>query len=235
MSSPESIVLADSLGIIASGVSQAIDIIGSRYAARLNIELEDVVGEVSIRFETSQGGTLWKVISDTFTESCAISIGGVERLLQASWQVSEGGSARLSITGESHQCYATLADLVRYGLPEKALQGVSTSERIEQLLASSALADGPLHAAGFILPLISWGDDLREAVASIAAANCLTQKGFSPGGSDDIIIDRGERRRRWLDGIGDGGRISPMTRGTPPVVVPASAVVVSRPRRGSFL
>lgn len=235
MSSPESIVLAGSITIDGNGVSQAIDIAPARYAARLNIEITDVVGEVSIRFETSQGGTLWKVISDTFTESCSVSIGGVERLLQASWQVSPGSSARLTITGESHQCYASLADLTRYGLPEHALADISISERIEQLLAASSIADGPLYAAGFTLPLLSWGDDLREAVASIAAANCLIQRGFSPEGSDQTIVDRGERRRRWLDGIGDGGRISPMTKGTPPQVVPASAVVVSRPRRGSFL
>lgn len=235
MSSPESIVLADSLEINASGVSQAIDIAGSRCAARLNVELTDVQGEVSVRFETSQSGTLYKVVSPEINESCSISIGGVERLLQAAWTVSEGGSARLTITGESHQCYATLADLVRYGLPEHALQDVPITERVEQLLAASSIADGPLYAAGFVLPLISWGDDLREAVASIAAANCLVQRGFSPEGSDQTIVDRGERRRRWLDGIGDGGRISPLTRGTPPQVVPASAVVVSRRRRGSFL
>lgn len=236
MSSPEAFALADALAVNADGASPSVEITGARYAARLTVELSDVSGEVSVQIEASRDGVSWRALGEAIEADEALSlsttVGGVERFLRASWRVEPGASARITVTGEAHQSYATLSDLVRYGLPEGALQGVSDSERVEQLLAASAIADGPLAAAGFVLPLISWGDDLREAVASIAAAGCLVHRGFSPEGSDGVIIERGEARRKWLDGVGDGGRISPATKGTPPPVVAAGAVVVSKPRRG---
>lgn len=236
MSSPEAITLAKALVVAADGVSPSVEITGARYAARLLVWLANVSGEVSVSIETSCDGLEWRALGEPIaadeTLSLSTTIGGVERFLRVAWQAEPGTSARLTVTGEAHQSYATLQDLVRFGIPDHALAGVPDSERVEQLLAASAFADGPLHAAGFILPLVSWGDDLREAVASIAAAGCLVHRGFSPEGSDGVIIERGEARRKWLDGVGDGGRISPATKGTPPPVVAAGGVVISKPRRG---
>lgn len=235
MSSSQSITLVEPQSIGGSGASAALDL-GVRHAARLTLDVAAVGGTLSVTVETSRDGILWRLAGAFSAVATAgaswLSVGGLERYARATWSVSASGSATFSVGGDAHQVYASPQDLARYGLPAQALVGIAPSDLVEQLLAASALADGPLSAAGFLLPLLAWGDDLREAVAVIAAEGCLAQRGFSATGDDQTIVDRATRRRTWLSSIGDGGVLSPETKGTPPEVVAASAIVVSLPRRG---
>lgn len=233
MSSPQHIILAN-VTASGDGVSAGLDIGAGRSVARFTLDVTAATGPLVVTVETSRDEVTWRAVG-TFPEASApavleLALGGLERFVRASWTTAT--SATFALEGDAHQVYATARDVVRYGLPERALSGIPAEDVVAQLLAASALADGPLAAAGFLLPLLAWGDDLREAVAVIAAEGCLVQRGFSPTGDDQTIVDRASRRRTWLSNIGDGGVLSPATVGTPPAVVPAGGVVVSRPRRG---
>lgn len=100
--------------------------------------------------------------------------------------------------------YADTTDLTRLGLPSAALTGVSTQTQEDALDAASAYADSYLRAR-YVVPFTTWGDDLRQAVAAIAAETLLTTRGFSPAaGRDDVVSARADRARSWLRDVSSG-------------------------------
>lgn len=99
--------------------------------------------------------------------------------------------------------YATLEDLTRLGLPERALAGIPQEALEAALEGASRLADSYLQAR-YRLPLSAWGADLRRAVAILAAYDILSVRGFAPEGPDEHLRLRAEDAIRWLEGVAKG-------------------------------
>jgi phage gp36-like protein len=94
--------------------------------------------------------------------------------------------------------YATAADLASLGLSAQALSVITLDEQNEALLGASNDADGYLGSK-FILPLISWGTDLKRAVCQLAAYDLLSQRGYNPEAGGNVTIrDRAKDARDWL-------------------------------------
>lgn len=111
--------------------------------------------------------------------------------------------------------YATRTDLTRLGLRAEALTGVSTEAQDAALEAASDVADSYLRSR-YALPFTSWGDDLRRAVAAIAALDIMSARGFNPAnGSDDVLVQRQRDAIAWLRDVAQaratvsGGATSP--------------------------
>lgn len=100
--------------------------------------------------------------------------------------------------------YATTTDLSRFGVASAALTGLSTATQEASLDAASSIADGYLGCR-FGLPLSAWGDDLRRAVAMLAAYDLLSGRGLDPrNGTDAHIRLRYEDALAWLRDVGRG-------------------------------
>jgi phage gp36-like protein len=89
--------------------------------------------------------------------------------------------------------YAERTDLTSLGLIGNALANVSTTMQDAALDAASATADSYLQSR-YVLPLVTWGVDLKRAVCIIAAYDLLTTRGYSPAGNVDENF-----RQRYLD------------------------------------
>ena len=102
--------------------------------------------------------------------------------------------------------YATTTDFTALGLPAAALGSIDPTAAIA---AASARADGYL-ASRYTLPLVTWGEDLRDAVCAIAAYTLLSQRGFNPDAAADANVrDRYLDAIRWLEGI-SASRVTPV-------------------------
>jgi phage gp36-like protein len=99
--------------------------------------------------------------------------------------------------------YATLAELSKFGRAGKALDGLDTSTRTEQLEAASRVADGYLRGR-VTLPLKGpFGKDLVQAVCKIAAFELLGNLGLNPEVEQDLSKARSESIA-WLRDIASG-------------------------------
>ena len=101
--------------------------------------------------------------------------------------------------------YAELDDLARLGLKRLATAGLPDADLLAALDAASELADGYLRSQ-YLLPLISWGADLRRHVAMIAAWDVLTaQRGFNADApAEQIWLTRYEQAIGWLRDVAKG-------------------------------
>lgn len=99
--------------------------------------------------------------------------------------------------------YADVADLYRLALRQAALSGILVADQNAALEAASRVADSYLQAR-YKLPLTAWGDDLRRAVAIIAAYDLLAGRGFTPEGADEHVRLRYEDALRWLRDVSLG-------------------------------
>jgi phage gp36-like protein len=106
--------------------------------------------------------------------------------------------------------YATVPDLVKYGLASGTLDGdLDAGQQLDALNAASTFADGYLRSQ-YTLPLIApYPADLVEAVCKIAAYNLLSVRGLNPElGADQNYRDRYKDALAWLTEVGMG-HISP--------------------------
>ncbi len=94
--------------------------------------------------------------------------------------------------------YAVIADLTSYGIPASALATISDDIKTSALDAASERVDGYLRSR-YRLPLVSWGNDIREATVVIALWIILNRRGFMPSAGSDITIrERYEDTLAWL-------------------------------------
>lgn len=113
--------------------------------------------------------------------------------------------------------YATLSDLYALGVPASVISTVSVPTQQAKLDAANAKVESYLNTK-FRLPLGSWGADLREASAVIAAYECVVERGFDPEhAGDKVLKDRAEAAIKWLEGISNGDIIPVVTEGPPTV------------------
>jgi len=100
--------------------------------------------------------------------------------------------------------YADTTDLTRLGLPATALTGIATEALDDALDAASAEADSYLRAR-YVVPFTTWGADLKQCVAALAAETILTSRGYNPeAGRDDVVSARAARWRTWLRDVSAG-------------------------------
>lgn len=133
--------------------------------------------------------------------------------------------------------YASRADVALLGLPQHVLDALASDEVgaaavVDQALAAaSSLADSYLRSR-YRLPLVSWGDDLRERVCHLAAYQLLSVRGFNPElGADQNIRLRYEDAITWLKAIA-AGLVHPDVQDSAPTPLGVAPAIVSAPPRG---
>lgn len=120
--------------------------------------------------------------------------------------------------------YATRQDLERLALPGFALTELYPQVENEEgdlvenpdlaatiddaLTAASSVMDSYLSAR-FIMPIITWGEDLRRCCTIIAAYDLMTVRGHAPMGPDENLRLRYLDLLKWLADIA-AGKIHPI-------------------------
>jgi phage gp36-like protein len=197
MSNPLAVTLHGLAAETTSGASAALDLGTVRNALRLVLDVEAITAAASltVAIQTSPTGTGgWVAVAAfdavTATTSVEQSFGSLQRFVRAAWTIT-GATPSISfgLAGVAHVTYAKVRDLTTLGIATKALQTVSVHDKVESLLAASAIADRYL-CRQFTLPLASWGDDLRRMVAQIAVYDLMAVRGFQPQGVDELIVKR---------------------------------------------
>jgi len=94
--------------------------------------------------------------------------------------------------------YASVSDLITYGLPATALGALSPAQQNAALESASKVVDSYLRGR-YALPLTAWGSEITEATCRIAAYNLLNVRGYnSAAGADENIAARYEQTILWL-------------------------------------
>lgn len=103
--------------------------------------------------------------------------------------------------------YAVRADMYQLSASAQAFTNVATADQDAALATASRTADSYLTRR-FVLPLISWDVDLKQAVTDIAAYRLLRARGFNPTKGDAEQMRLGyEDAIKWLKQVGDGAAI----------------------------
>lgn len=98
----------------------------------------------------------------------------------------------------------TDAELLQLGLPGAAISVVGITVRDEARAAASAEALSYVKKRA-TLPLLSWGSDLRRAVAHLATYDLMVYRGFDPGSeSGALIVKRRDDAILWLRDVARG-------------------------------
>lgn len=128
--------------------------------------------------------------------------------------------------------YATPLDFDTHGIRPAALPAsITPADKQAAIDAASARADGYLGAR-FRLPLISWGDDLKQAVCAIAAFELIAARvGFNPEANHNLVIlTRKEDSIRWLEQVSRGHITPANIVETAPPAASVSKVYCNKPR-----
>ncbi|MEM7734439.1 MAG: phage protein Gp36 family protein [Deinococcota bacterium] len=80
--------------------------------------------------------------------------------------------------------YLTAAQLDTGHLPSDVQNKATEVEKDQAISAASAEADSYLRAAGYTLPLTTWGDDLRSNVGWLAAFRLISKLQMLPEPAD---------------------------------------------------
>lgn len=250
MSSTLAVSLHASTSETTSGTSANVDLL-QRTALELVLNVTATAGTaptLDLLVETSaDGSTGWRE-AGRFDRASDVGplaqvIASCSRWVRLKWTI--GGSAgpgfTFSVAGDAVIVYATPADIAVHGISAAALENVTIEAQHRSLRASTDRINRALLAAGYILPLLSWGDDIRRDCCAISAYDILTTRGVDPDTIDTWI------RLRYLELVGEPGRkgeldkiaegklkppdIVDSTSG-PPATGAFGAAVVSLPRRG---
>lgn len=129
--------------------------------------------------------------------------------------------------------YATQADLESHGVGGSAFAELPSNVIEDALSSASATADEYL-AQRFALPIVSWGTQLRAAVASIAAHQLFGVRGYNPSlGPDEVVRQRFKDAMDWLRDVREGSAAGVgIVDSSPSDTETRHVIVVSRPRRG---
>lgn len=242
MAQPLAVTLAASATVTLSGSGSAVDVGTSRRTLVLRAQATsfvpvdlDPVPMVVVTLETRASDTSpWRAattLSMGATGDYALSVGGLDRYLRVSWALTNMTSATFEATGTAEQTYCDPSDITRYAVPEHAIEEIDASTRAAACLSATAEADGYIGSA-HVLPLVSWGDDLRAHVASMAAARIFRRRGADPEGPDKIVFDAQSQALKWLARLADGRLTPPDMVDGAPETFDGGSVIVSRPARG---
>ena len=101
--------------------------------------------------------------------------------------------------------YLTVAEARQLGLSGRAFADTDVADFLANIAQASDYASSFLSNQ-YTLPLLAWGDDIKGAVAKIAAYEFLSVRGLNPdnGGSDKNVKDRADVARDWFKMVGSG-------------------------------
>jgi phage gp36-like protein len=184
MAAPKAItVLADQAVTAPAATGPTVDLGANRFYAKLVIEVSLLtVGEsLAVILETSELGAgfneLARLASITQAGSFPLALVGCKAKLRARYELS-ADSARLSVSGISHQTYCETANINTLSLPPAVLAGVEPDTLAEACLAATDEALSYLR--DYNLPLVAWGGALRLHTANMAAYHAMKRRGFNP-------------------------------------------------------
>lgn len=236
MANPLPITLLEDTVLSAPGGGSAVDVGALRQIARLHIDLVALTAgeELTLVVETSPTGTAhWAPVAQVFLDSPGVretSVGPLQRFVRVRWDIS-GGLATLEVTGVAHVTYCLPRDIHRFSVPADALEPIPHEDRLDACVAATDEADGYVGGA-YKLPLRAWGEDLRKAVARIAGADLLSNRGVDPESQDAVVFQREEKAHEWLNRLANGRLAPPGMVDQTPETFEGGSVVVSRPKRG---
>jgi phage gp36-like protein len=224
----------------ASGTGLAIDL-ADRSLIQLTLEVTAFAGTsptLSVVIENSLTGLDWSVVAQ-FAPLAAIAtktlvVPESMRFMRARWAI--GGSVSPSVTflltGTANQLYALPSDIVRYGLPASALEGIPAAVLADFCLAASEEASGYL-ASAYTLPLANWGTDLRKHVARMVAYDVMSWRGYDPdSGKDDLLSKNRDMAIEWLNRVANG-KLRPIgVEDATPLIAEEEIYIDSAPSRG---
>lgn len=117
----------------------------------------------------------------------------------------------------------TDAELLAMGIASNALGAIPSAERDAARGIASSFALSYLQKR-FVLPLLSWSDDVKRATAHVCSYDLLTFRGFNPNlGADDSLEKRYANAVQWLRDVARGivepeavvGSAPPITKESP--------------------
>lgn len=206
--------LAFSIAVPAAstgGSSEAVDLsqdgIGLRRVASVSLDVSTGPGDLSVVIETSRDQSVWTAVERLIPGDGPVSaealVGGLERYLRASWTLT--GGAAFVLNGVADQCYATIEQLVRYGLPESIMRGLERETLWRALLASTGEARSYV-AKGATSTISDVGTTLAQCVAQMASLDLLAfQIGVdSNSQAIELLTERVAAARAWLKDVGRG-------------------------------
>ena len=136
--------------------------------------------------------------------------------------------------------YCTLEDLSRLGVSAGALRNLSEEDMHSVIVSTSSLIDSYLKAGQYVLPLVSWGEDVAEAAAAISVWRLMKTRGYNPNdpAHEAIRLDF-EDKIAWLKMVASNSVMPDVTQppgAEQPLVgrVVAGALIVSSPQRGWY-
>lgn len=234
----------------ASGTGTSVDLwtaaAGSdtllpRSCVEMDLDVTSVSGTtpaLAVTIEHSRDGTNWSTLltldSVTAVGHVQRSIAGAHRYVRARWTVTgTTPSFTFSFLGSALIVYATPAELDAFGLPAKAMTGVTVDQKAGAIRAASAMCDGRLPATK-ALPLSAWDTDLTLIVCQIAAWLIISFRGFNPDGADAVIRQRYEDAIGLLEKVATSKADLSGATDASPNTVEGGAIVYTRARRGEM-
>lgn len=131
--------------------------------------------------------------------------------------------------------YATIAELASYGISSEVTAAYEDTVIDGILQACSAQADGYLQSSGrIVLPLTSWGVDLKMAVCKLAAWEIMAVTvGHNPDDANNFVWQsRRDEALKWLESVARGLVMPVGIVDSTPTVVKTGSVVVTEAGRG---
>ncbi len=113
--------------------------------------------------------------------------------------------------------YASVEELQDQGIPPAGLGDLSDDTLETALTWASGQADSYFRKR-FKLPLVSWGEDVKSAIVSMAIWRLLTRKGFNPQVPGHAAIAQNYSDAiKWLKEVASGDVEPDVTDSTEPL------------------
>jgi phage gp36-like protein len=133
------------------------------------------------------------------------------------------------------QQYAQTSDLYSLSVFSAALNTISSADQNAALLAASERLDSYLRQK-FSLPLLLWGQDVKQWVCDVAAFMLLSKRGFNPQNAGDaLIVKRYDDQIAWAKGVARGEIVPDVVDSSPGAQAGSpidEATVITSPQRG---
>ena len=196
----------------ASGAGPVVDL-AQATTARLTLTVTSASGgtpSLAVTVQTSADQVTWLPLGTfpamTGPGAAFLALPGASRYLRVTWSTTGTTPAfSFGVSGAAVLVYATPADLALYGAPQSVLAQVSPADMDRYLSAATDRANAAI-ANQNELPLLQWGEDLREAVSSLAVWSIMSRRlGFNPEGASDMAfkINRDDALK-FLKDVGEG-------------------------------
>ncbi len=252
MANPLTVVLLASAQKAASGNGAEVDVsldddLESTYqrgGAKLQLDITAVEGTdptLDVVVETSPSGGAdgsWETVG-TFTQAAAVghqrlAVAGLERFVRCSWTIGGEDTPKFTFAlgGTALTIYATPADLGSLSIAAAVLTNATANDKAKALISSTDKCSsfiGNSHK----MPLVSWGDDVRQSCSDIALYHVINSiVGHRPGPLDESIKDRHDEALEWLKLVSAGHATPDGMVDDTPDTYEGGAYVYSAAKRG---